>query len=113
MTGMIGCLDLFFGFLMLWAMLRITTAANLRTTQGRWALFRRIVYGSTSIAIFGLGISRLDGHHPITSVGEFIFQIMLLFGVAIFPLLRAFNWITQDQFKAVDGTSDRSPTRGR
>jgi len=107
-TVVLGCVDVVAGLVMLWSMLRITSAASLRTIQGRWALGRRFVYGSTSIAIFGLGVGRLDGDHPVTSAGEMTFQLMLLFGVVIFPLLRAFNWISQDQFKSVDGTSARN-----
>lgn len=112
-TGALGVVDVLAGLVMLWSALRITSQANLRTVQGRWALFRRFVYGSTSIAIFGLGIGRIEGTHPVSSSDEVIFQLMLLFGVTIFPLLRAFNWITQDQFKNVDGSYDHRPGRPR
>lgn len=113
LAAVLGIIDLVAGLVMLWSALRITSAAGLRTTQGRWAMFRRFVYGSTSIAIFGLGLGRLDGDHPVSGAGEMIFQIMLLFGVMIFPLLRAANWITQDQFKAVDGTAHPPTGRSR
>lgn len=111
MTQTLGFVDTLAGIVMLWSALRITTAAGWRTTQARWALFRRIVYGSTSIALFGLGVGRIDGDYPASGL-QATFQIMLLFGVIIFPLLRAFGWITQDQFKNVDGSYERTTGRG-
>lgn len=112
-AGTLGCIDVVAGLVMLWAALRITSRAGFRTAEARWALCRRFVYGATSIAIFGLGVGRLQGDHPVTSTGETLFQLILLFGVVVFPLLRAFNWITQDQFKNVDGSYERRGERGR
>ena len=111
MTVVLGFIDVFVGIVMLWSALRITSAATLRTMQGRWALFRRCVYSSTSIAIFGIGLGRLNGDHPVMNAEEMALQLMLLFGVVIFPLLRAFNWITQDSFKHVDGSYERETGR--
>jgi hypothetical protein len=97
----VGTIDAFCGFVMVWSFVRITTAAGLRTVQARWALFRRFVYACSSIALFGLGVGRWNGEYPLVP-SEAVLQMMLLFGVVIFPLLRAFGWITQDTFKPID-----------
>ena len=99
----LGVMDAVAGFVLLWSALRITAIAGFRTLQARWALFRRIVYGSTSISLFGLGVGRFSGEYIVSSDSWAVFQFMLLFGVLIFPLLRAFDLISQDQFKDVHG----------
>lgn len=110
---LLGSVECIAGLVLLWATLRITTAAGFRTSQGRWAAFRRLVYGSQSVALFGLGLAHLDSY-AIPNGLKFLLQFVIMFGVIAFPLLRAFGWITQDQFKAVDGTIERHPTgRGR
>jgi hypothetical protein len=107
----LGLCDALAGIVMLWSALRITSAAGWRTVAARWALFRRFVYGGTSIAFFGLGVGRIDGDYPV-SVPEATFHAMVLVGVIVFPLMRAFGWISQDEFTAVDGTAE-PPGAGR
>lgn len=103
-TKVLGFIDVFCGLILLWAALRITTASGFHTTQARWAFVRRLIYGSTAIALFALGIGRIDGRYLVEET-EMIFQVMLLVGIVSFPLLRAYGWITQDQFKNVSGFS--------
>lgn len=103
---LLGCTECLAGFVLLWATMRITTAAGFTSSQRRWALFRRIVYGSQAIALFGLGLAHLDSY-TITEGLKLFFQFIIMFGVVAFPVLRAFGWITQDQFQAVDGSYQR------
>ena len=93
----LGVVDLVAAVVMLWTLLRITTAFGLRTPTARWALFRRAVYCTLSIALFGLGWDRLSGDYP-ASWGEICWQGILVFGIMVFPLLRAMGFITQDTF---------------
>jgi hypothetical protein len=92
-----GALDICAAILMLWTLLKITTAAGLWTPMARWALFRRGIYCLLSIALFGLGWDRLSGDYP-ASWGELCWQGVLVFGIMIFPLLRVMGCITQDTF---------------
>lgn len=95
-VGFVGIVEVLAALLMLWSLLRITTPAGWHSTQARWALFRRFVYGMMTIALFGLGIGRLDGRYAVDSDEQLMFQMMLLFGIVVFPLLRAFGFISQD-----------------
>lgn len=95
-VGVVGCVEVLAALLMLWSLLRITTPAGWHSTQARWALFRRFVYSMMTIALFGLGVGRLDGRYVADSNEQLMFQMMLLFGVMVFPLLRAFGLISQD-----------------
>jgi hypothetical protein len=104
-TQMLGVGYICAAILMLWTLLKITTAAGLWTQQARWALFRRAVYCLLSIALFGLGWDHLSGDYPATR--EIVCQSMLVFGVMIFPLLRVMGVITQDTF-AQGGTGGLS-----
>jgi hypothetical protein len=108
----LGALDVTGGVAMVWSFIRITTGAGFRTVQARWALFRRGVYALTAIAFFGLGVGRFNNDYPVES-GEAAFQIIILFGYIVFPVLRAFGWISQDAFIAVNGSlsGQRSPAR--
>ena len=112
MMHLLGFADMTAGIVLLWAAMKITTAASFRTIQGRWAFFRRLVYASTSIAAFSLGVGRLNGEYDAAPT-EVLFHLMLLFGLIAFPMLRAFGWITQDQFKSVDGTYEPSGNQRR
>lgn len=106
----LGIVETIIAFVLLWATLRITTHAGLANSQNRWALFRRVVYGSQAVALFGLGLSHLESFAIPDSL-RYLFQFVIMFGVAAFPVLRATNWITQDQFKAVDGSYQRQSGR--
>jgi len=110
-TFVLGIVDVVAGIVLLWAMQLITTKAGFTSKQARWALFRRAVYCSMSIALFCLGVHRLDGDFQVP-IQEALFQTVLLFGVMIFPLLRAARFIDQDMFLAMDGftqAQDRQP----
>lgn len=107
---LLGITECCAGFVLLWATMRITSAAGIATSQKRWALFRRFVYGSQSVALFGLGLAHLE-NYTLTEPLKLLFQFIIMFGVVAFPVLRAFNWITQDQFKTVDGSYERSGRR--
>lgn len=106
----LGVVECVAGFVLLWATMRITTAAGFSSSQTRWALFRRFVYGSQSIALFGLGLAHLASYSMPEPL-RFLFQFVIMFGVIIFPVLRAFGWINQDQFQAVDGSGVSSAAR--
>lgn len=95
-VGIVGIVEVLAALLMLWSLLRITTPAGWHSTQARWALFRRFVYGMMTIALFGLGIGRLDGRYAVDSDEQLMFQMMLLFGIMVFPMLRALGFISQD-----------------
>ena len=107
---LLGVVEGVAGFVLLWATLRITTTAGFSSPECRWALFRRIVYGSQSVSLFGLGLAHLDGYSTPDAL-KLLFQFIIMFGVIAFPLLRAFGWITQDKFKMVDGTYERGQRR--
>ena len=110
LNRLLGILNLLASFVLLWAALRITTTAGFRNAQELWALFRRFVYISATLTLFILGVGRLDGDfHTVPS--QALCQIALNFNIVIFPLLRALGWITQDQFRAVDGSAARERRR--
>lgn len=108
----LGVVEAFAGFVLLWATMRITTTSGFMTSQRRWAFFRRLVYASQAVALFGLGLGHLESL-SIPDPLKFFFQFSIVFGVVAFPLFRAFNWITQDQFKHVDGSYERGSERRR
>jgi hypothetical protein len=95
LVGVHGVLDAVAGLLMLWSALRITTDWGWHTIRKRWAFFRRVVYFLMAFALFGLGIGHLDGRYANT-IQETLFQILLVMGIMVFPLLRAFGLISQD-----------------
>ena len=98
----LGALDMIGAVLMVWAFQRITTIAGLKTTTARWALFRRMLYCSMAFALFGLGVERIFNDYRADLI-ECLFQGTLLVGIIIFPLLRAFGWISQDSFVKAEG----------
>jgi hypothetical protein len=95
--------DILGSIVMLWAALRITTRAGFHDAQARWALFRRAVYCVGSIALFDLGVLRLHGSPPVADIEDMLCHTVVLGVVLIFPLMRAFNWITQDAFDVFQG----------
>jgi hypothetical protein len=103
--------DLFASILLFWALLKITTASGLWSAAARWALFRRGIYCLMSIALFGLGWDRVSGDYP-ASWGEIAWQVSLVFGIMIFPLLRVMGVITQDTF-ANGGRGGDYPMHGQ
>jgi len=107
MTITLGVLDVLASFVLAWAGLSVTTSFGLRTTEQVWALFRRAVYLGAALDLFSIGVHRLDLQHPVT-LPEFVSHAYLVFVVVVFPILRAFNRITQDRFNAVHGTGDSS-----
>jgi len=111
LAGWLGACDVLTGIVMLWSALHITSAAGWCSLQARWALFRRVVYGGTSVALFALGVGRINGDYPLGGGWEAVCHAMLLVGLVSFPLLRALGWITQDQFRHVDGSYERRSGR--
>lgn len=102
LTWVLGIEDAVCGVVMLWAALRITENAGFKTVASRWSLFRRALYCGMAWAFFSLGVNRLCGSYNV-NLGEFAAQSTLVFGIMIFPLLRAVNAISQDTFLAFHG----------
>jgi len=100
---MLGGFELASSLILLWALQKITTISGFKTKQARWALFRRAVYCQTSVALFGLGIEHLIGDDYRSVALLRLFSFMLVFGVMVFPLLRAIGAVSQDFFLYIDG----------
>lgn len=98
----IGALEIVASIVLLWAMQKVTTVAGLRSTAARWALFRRFIYCEMAVAMFGLGAEHFlgDAYRNVNMIA--LFQGMVVFGVMIFPLLRATGWISQDFLISVE-----------
>lgn len=90
------------GLLMVWSFLSTTGGWGYRTPQARWATLRRFIYGCISIALLGLGTEELSASAAVLAPQQFAYQLTLLIGVLIFPVMRAFNLITQDTFRSSD-----------
>lgn len=92
----LGILDVVCAFFLIWATQRTTANAGLHSSDARWALWRRAVYLSMSIALFGLGLKRF--FDDTDDVLYAVFQSVVLLGVMNFIVLRALGYITQDVF---------------
>ena len=103
----LGIFDIICAVVLLAAMAKITTKFGFQTLEARWALFRRLVYVVMIYALFRLGIMRLNNSYPAETIEECAWQGVLLFGIMIFPLMRALGFLTQDFFTHVDGVSGR------
>jgi hypothetical protein len=101
----LGILDIIGALIMLWSNQRITRAAGISNKLAQWALLRRLIYLLVSFGLFVLGVKRLDGI-DLFDPFELIAQSVILIYVIVFPLLRAFGWITQDML-----TDDFKETR--
>ena len=108
----LGLFDILGSGLLLWSMQRITTKAGFRDAVERWALLRRAVYCLMTVAMFGLGVERfLDEDYRDPNIVS-LFQAMMIFGVLVFPVLRAFGLITQDRFLVFDGAQHVGESTG-
>lgn len=107
LTQVLGLIDVVGALVVLWAAFRITSRFGIKTDLERWALIRRGVYLGMAWALFSLGIKYLNSPVRMVDPPEFIYQASLLFGIIVFPLLRAFNLISQDTFLAFHGSGAR------
>jgi len=105
---LLGILDVIGALVMLWSNQRITRAAGVSNRLAQWALLRRVLYLAATFALFVLGVKRLEN---LTSFdpSELIAQSILLIYIILFPLLRAFGWITQDMLTDDFDESRRKP----
>jgi hypothetical protein len=106
----LGTEDVIGSMMLLWATLCITTRAGITDPSARWALFRRVLYLSTSVALFSLGVHRLE-NTVVVPLHYFLEQSVILYCVTIFPLLRAWHMISQDTFDAWQGISESKRAR--
>ncbi len=106
MLRLLAIMDIVAAVIMLWANQRITTRAGFENRQARWALFRRVIYCSTALALFVLGINRLFYDRTISNV-EVLAQLELLAYIVAFPVMRAVGFITQDMVLDLVGDSGR------
>lgn len=97
LTQILGILFVAGSLLVIWANLHNTGGAGLRTASARWALIRRGLYCVLSWALFAHGVSSLNSA-VITPMGanDFVYQVIILGGSVVFPVLRALDWTTQD-----------------
>jgi hypothetical protein len=103
----LGFLDILGALVMVLSNQKITRRAGIATRLQQWALVRRCIYLLTAMALFVLGIKRFelkDAFDP----SELWAQVVILLYIIVFPLLRAFGWITQDMLIDDYRTSDRS-----
>lgn len=112
LVQILGIEDLFGCGVLLYSALVNTRNAGLRSGQDRWALGRRFLYCSMSWAMFSLALTRLSLSNDwnLTPM-QFFNQTILLFGIIIFPFLRAVNLISQDIFLDAHGSGARSDRR--
>lgn len=101
LNTILGIEYVFGGLVMLWANLRVTEKFGLATTQERYALFRRMIYSVMSFSLFALGILAFERAGAIR-LDELIYDTVILFGIVVFPILRAFHFINQDSFMPVN-----------
>jgi hypothetical protein len=108
----LGISDTICGIVMLAAMQKITSRAGFLTSQTRWVLFRRAIYALMALALFALGIGRLNDDYS-ADWKECGWQLLLLFGIIVFPLLRALGYMTQDFFMRAEDNNSRRDIRRR
>jgi chromate transport protein ChrA len=94
--NILGVADVLAGLLILWCALQITDQPGLRTVEGRWSLYKSIVYAMLVIALFGLGVRRLFGIIWLDWMNT-VLSLMLLFGLCYFPFLRACGVISRSK----------------
>lgn len=112
LVQILGIEDLFGCGVLLYSALVNTRNAGLKRGQDRWALGRRFLYCSMSWAMFSLALTRLSLNNDwnLTRM-QFLDQSILLFGIILFPFLRAVNFISQDVFLSFHGSGARSDRR--
>jgi len=105
LSNWLGFLDVAVALLILGSMQKITSGAGFSSTQAKWALFRRAVHCSMSVALFILGMMHFGDYHSHNVA--VCCQTVIVSGLGIFPLLRALGFVTQDQFRGwpLDNTS--------
>lgn len=101
MREALGILDMLGAFMMAALFLKITPQWGIKTSQKRWGMLRRANYCVCAVGLFGLGLDRMEGLE-----GESIFQMMLLYYIMIFPVLRALGFISQDSWIASSSWDD-------
>jgi hypothetical protein len=97
LNSILGIEYVFGGLVMLWANLRVTEKFGLATTQERYALFRRMIYSLMSFSLFALGVLAFE-RFSVIRLDELAYDTVILFGIVVFPILRAFHFINQDSF---------------
>ena len=90
----LGVVYIFGSLILFWAMAKVTADFGWHSKRAIWSWLRRLVYGVTSVALFGLGLKQFGYHHPLLDCA---FNIIVVANVLVFPMLRVFGWITQDE----------------
>jgi hypothetical protein len=102
MAMVLALIDLVCSLVLVKLMTQITEDWNFSDAQGRWSALRRFVYISVACALFAKGLYRLDEPERV-SVLDLVTQIVILSGLMVFPIMRALGFISQDQWKDVNG----------
>lgn len=66
--------------------------------QAKWAMIRRAVLAIGAVSLFCKGVWRFERGQPVEWI-EFGTQIGIILSLILFPILRAFDVITQDEMK--------------
>jgi hypothetical protein len=94
----LAAFDFIGAFALLWANQRITFRAGLDSDEARWALIRRFTYIIVTGALFMKGVYRLETIDVPIDWVDGLAQMPILIGLILFPMLRAFDVISQDAF---------------
>lgn len=108
-TKLLSIWEITASLILLWATFNITTAAGISTNYARWALFRRALYSITAVALFAMGIHRVQDAGVDSA--EVLYQSIIVGSIIVFPVLRAFRLISQDTLNVFQGFPSSSGSK--